>query len=69
MGSEPMSYQANWELFTSVLVFDNVHLILNTLQSFQLIFNSRFLYLSVPATPYCEEFVVSVVLGKDVVPR
>ena len=65
-----MSYQANSELFTSVLIFDNVQLILNILHSlFQLIFNSRFLYFSAAATPYCEEFVVSVVLGKDVVPR
>lgn len=69
MGSEPMSYQVNSELFTSVLIFENVQLIFNILHSFQLIFNSRFLYFSAPATPYCEEFVVSVVLGKDVVPR
>ena len=24
---------------------------------------------SAPATPYCEDFIVSVVLGKDAVPR
>ena len=28
-----------------------------------------FFHFSATATPHCEEFVVSVVLGKDVVPR
>ena len=70
MRSEPMKPTVNClQVFSSLKTFILYSTSFTHFSSFLTVVFFFFFHFSAPATPHCEEFVVSVVLGKDVVPR